>query len=87
MASCFVRVHMVVDLPSQIELNKGDHSMLLKEGCGEIWCCQVQDSQTRLEEAMTEAPALDACQLIRGTNTGMWLTILPSAVNGTVMGD
>ena len=44
MASCFVRVHMVVDLPSQTELNKGDHYMLLQEGCGEIWCCLVCES-------------------------------------------
>ena len=40
-----------------------------------------------LGEAMTAAPTLDVCQLRRGTNTGAWLTMLPSTVNGKELGD
>ena len=36
---------------------------------------------------MAESPALDTCQLRQVTKTGAWLSMLPSTVNRTEMGD
>ena len=33
------------------------------------------------------SPALDDCLLRQGTKTGAWLTVLPSTVNETYLGD
>ena len=57
--------------------------MLLRDDLGEIRRCHVQDAQMVPEEAMTTAPALDACRMRRGTNIRAWLTVFPSTVNGT----
>ena len=54
---------------------------------GEIRCQHVQDAQIALEDYMAESPVSDACQMRQGTNTGLWLTVLPFTVNGTELGD
>ena len=36
---------------------------------------------------MEAAPALDTRQLRWGTKLGAWITMLPSTVNGTYLGD
>ena len=60
--------------------------MLLWEGRGEIWLCNVKNAQAVMEEAMVSAPALEACQVGWGTKTGARITVLPSTVNGTDRG-
>ena len=47
----------------------------------------MHNKQAALEEAVASAPILEAHQLRRLTMTGAWLTILPSKLNGTEMGD
>ena len=49
-------------------------------GSGAVTC--RMDVQTALEEAMEESPALDACELRRGNNMEVWITVFPSTVNG-----
>ena len=43
--------------------------------------------KTALKEAMVLSHALDACQMRQGTKTGAWITVFPSTVNVTDMGD
>ena len=49
-----------------------------------------QQGQRRAEESLTAAlegtPVLHTRRLQRATNTGAWLTVQPSTVNGTEMG-
>ena len=40
-----------------------------------------------LEKTMSKFPALEACRLHCGTNTGTWLPVRPSIVNGKDQGD
>ena len=61
--------------------------MLMFEGRGDTRCCHMQDSQTALEEAMKESPALDSRRLRWGAKTGDWLAMLMCMVNGMNMWD
>ena len=63
-----------------------DHAMILREGQGYVWQQNVQDAQTSMEEAMAAAPALDSCQLRKGTKTWDWITTLLSMENGMEIG-
>ena len=36
---------------------------------------------------MSEVPGMESCQLIRGTKTGAWITVLSYTVNGTDFGN
>ena len=43
-------------------------------------------SEEALEETLAGAPAQVACRLRRVKNTGAWLMVQPSIVNGTELG-
>ena len=54
---------------------------------GVIRRCNMQDTQMALEEAMAASLAFDARLMRQGTKTGAWITVLPSMVTGTDLGD
>ena len=44
-------------------------------------------AEAMLTAALEGAPVLQARQMRRAAKTGAWLTVLPSTVNGTELGD
>ena len=64
MSSCVVTGHLAAVLRERIEFKTEYHSMLLREGQGEIRRCHMQDANTVLEKAMSEAPTLNERRLI-----------------------
>ena len=60
--------------------------MILREKRGKILCRNVQNSQAELDKYMSAAPDMEARLLKRGTKMELWLTMLPSTVNGTELG-
>ena len=69
-----------------MEFRTVDHSACLREGRTAV----QRRGQRRKEEALTAAlegpPILHARELQRATNTGAWLTVQSSTVNGTDLG-
>ena len=61
--------------------------MLLKEGSSKIRRCNVQNILVVLEESMVKAPDVSSRRLQQGTNTGAWLSVPPSTVNGMELED
>ena len=85
-ASCVITGHLVVALRGQVEFQTADHSACLREGRTVV----RRRGQIREEEALTAAlegaPVLHTRLLQRAENTGAWLKMLPSTVNGTKLG-
>ena len=85
-ASCVITGHLVAALRGQVEFRTADHSAFLQEGwmavrgCGQIW------AEEALTAALEGAPVLHARHLQRAANTGAWLTVQTSTVNGTDLG-
>ena len=69
-----------------MEFRAADHLACLREG----WTAVGRRGQIRAEEALTAALegalVLHARRLQQAKNTGAWLTVQPSTVNGTEMG-
>ena len=86
MASCVVTGHLVAGLRGQEEFRTADHYACLQE----VRMAVRKQSVLLAEEALTEillgSPVHGACRLQRATNTGEWLTLQPSTVNGTELG-
>ena len=75
------------DIRGWTEFKTRDQTMLMCYGRGEIRRRNVQDTQMALEEAMAASLVFDARLMRQGTKTGAWITVLPSMVNGTDLGD
>ena len=76
----------VVQFSEAVRVPDSNHSACLQEGQTAV----QQQSEQRAEEALTATipgdPFQGTCRLRQVTNTGDWLTIQPSTVNGTELG-
>ena len=61
--------------------------MIIKEGHGEIRIYGMHNSQVDLDGSMSKVPALSSCHLRHSINTGAWLLMPTSTVNGKKLGD
>ena len=59
----------------------------MREGRRDIQSRNVQNAHAVLEEVISDAPALEACQLKGATKAGACLTMLPFMLNGKEFGD
>ena len=79
--------NLVAALRGQVEFRTADHSACLQEGQTAVW----RRGQRRAEEALTAtlegALVLHAHRLQRATKTGAWMTVQPSTVNETELGE
>ena len=86
-ASCVITGHLVAALRGQVKFLTADHSACLRKGRTDL----RRRGQIQLEEALTakleEAPVLHARRLQRAAKNGAWLTVKPSTVNRTDLGD
>ena len=85
-ASCVITGHLVAALRGQAAFRTANHTACLRGGRLSV----RHRGEQRAEEASTAAlegvPVLQARQMLRAANTGAWLTVLPSTVNGTDLG-
>ena len=86
MASCYITEHIVSALQVRTELWTRYHALLLREGRGDIWCRNVQNAHTDMEEAMYNAPDIVAHRLQRGIKTVAWLSVPLSTANDKDLG-
>ena len=85
-ASCVITGHLVAALWGQVEFWTADHSACLQEGRTEVWRRGHWQAEEDMMTALEGAPVLHARRLQRATNTGAWLIVQPSTVNGTELG-
>ena len=65
-----------------MEFRTADHSSCSQEGRTVVRWRSTQQAEEELSATITGAPVQGACHLRRATNTGAWLTVQPSTVNG-----
>ena len=85
-ASCVVTGHLVVDLRGTAKFRSDDHALLMREGREEIRRRYTEESKIFLEEAWAAASKPYAQQMGRIHQTGAWMLVLPSPVNGAELG-
>ena len=86
-ASYVITGYSVAALRGQVEFRTADHSACLREGRTTVRRRGQSWSEEALMAALEGAPVLHACCMQRAANTGAWLTVLTSTVNGTELGD
>ena len=68
------------------EFRSGNHAPLMGEGRENIRWRHGEEAENDLREAKATASKLDARRLRKIQQTGKWLLVLPSTVNGTELG-
>ena len=68
-ASCVITRYLVAALRGRTYFKRGYHTLILREGHGDIRIRKTNDAKMALEEALADATALDDHQLRRGTKT------------------
>jgi hypothetical protein len=82
-ASTLVCGHLVAALRGRQEFRSADHAATMSHGKAEIRKQNVEESEASLTAILTSLPADKSRTIGRGRETGAWLSILPSTVNGT----
>ena len=77
---------LVTMLCRTAKLRSGDHALLMGEVREEIQRRHAEAAETVLGDAQFAASKPDAQRLGRTQWTGAWLLVIPSTVNGTVLG-
>ena len=83
-ASCVITGHLVADLRGQVAFPTADHTACLRGGRLAVPRRGEQRAEAALTAAVEGGPVQQARHMQRTAKTGAWLTVLPSAVNGTV---
>jgi hypothetical protein len=66
-----------------IQFRSSDHVSTIREAVVKIQERKLQDNDIKLE-LLASRLSCDKCRtILRGKETGQWLTVMPSAVNGT----
>ena len=86
-ASCFLTGHLISALRVQTTFRTADHTACLRLGRLAVRHRGVQRVEAVLTAALEGAPVLQARQMRQTANTRAWLTVLPSTINGTELGD
>ena len=86
MASCDITGHLVAALRGQEEFQTVNHSAYLQELIAEVRKQGVLQAEEALAETLKVPPVQDAYLFQRAKNTGAWLTVQPSTVNGMKLG-
>ena len=81
--SCVITGHLVAVIRGTAEFRSGYHSLLMGEGWAEIQRQHAEAAEISLGEAQAAASKLDARRMGRIQRTGVWMSVLPSIVNGT----
>ena len=84
--SCVITRHLVAALRGQVEFRTADHLARLQDGWTAIFRRGQQQAGESLTATLEGARILHAHRLQRATQTGDWLTVQPSTVNGTNLG-
>ena len=80
--SCVITGHLVVALRGKEEFRTADHLACLGEGRTAVRKRSVLLAEEALAKTIAGGAFQGARQLQRATNTGAWLTVQPSTVNG-----
>ena len=84
--SCVITGHLVAALRGQKEFRVAYHSTCLREGSTALGKRSVLLAEEDLAETLAGCVVQGAHQLQRAPNTGAWLTVQPSTINGTELG-
>ena len=85
-ASYVITGHLVASLRGQVEFRTADHLACCRESWAAVWRWNQQRADEAMATTIARSPVQGARQLRRVTNTGAWLTVQPSTVNGTELG-
>ena len=86
-ASCVTTGHLVSALRGQVPFRTAYHASCLQDGRAAVRRQNIAKVVASLETTIARAPAVVTRQLRRATKTGAWLTVQPSTVNGTELGE
>ena len=86
-ASCVITGHLVAELRGQVEFRMADNSACLREVQTAVWWRIQQRAEAALAAKIARAPVQGAHRLRWAKKTGAWLTVQPSIVNGTELGE
>ena len=81
-ASCVITVPLITALRGTAEFSSIGHAFLMGEGREEIQRQHAEEADTTLLEERAAVSKPDAQRLGRIHQTGAWLSVLPSNVNG-----
>ena len=85
-ASYVITGHLMPALRGQVPFRTADHAACLRDGRAAVRRQNAAKAVPSLETTIARAPEVVTRRLIRATNTGAWLTVQPSTVNGTELG-
>ena len=85
--SCVITGHLVAALRVQVVLRTADHSACLQVGRIAVQQRVVKRAEEAVTAALEGGAVLQAHYMRRAAKTGAWLTVLPSTVNGSELGD
>ncbi len=75
--------HLVAAIRGRVEFRSADHQQIRSAGIKEMKKRQLENSKESLDAILTAQPARRSQTIRRGEQTGAWLSVLPSTVNGT----
>ena len=81
-ASCVITGNLVSELRGQVTFRTADHAACLRDERAEVLWKSVAKAMASLEATIAGAPKVFTCRLQRVMNTGAWLMVQPSTVNG-----
>jgi hypothetical protein len=82
-ASTLVCGHLVAALRGNTEFRSADHASIMAQGKAEIRKRSKEAYGKYMETILATVPAGTSRTIRRGTETGAWLSVLPSTVSGT----
>ena len=85
LASTLMNSHLLASLRGSVTFRSADHAYVTKENRAELKLRRSQECESelkRLSQTMTPAKCRT---LMQGNKTGQWLSILPTAVNSTIL--
>ena len=85
-ASCVIKRHLVPELHMTAEFRSVDHDLLMVDGRDKICWQHAEDAETALGQAWDTTSMEDARRMGRITQTGAWMSVLPSTVHGKKLG-
>ena len=84
--SCVIKVHLVAVLHRTAEFRSGYDDLLMGEIRDEILRRIAEDAEMALEESQASESTEDTRRMGKIMRTGVWMSVLPSTVNGTELG-
>jgi hypothetical protein len=83
-ASTVICGHLIVVIWGQEVFWLADHSAIMAAGKAETRACHLSEFQDKLDLILNNLPSNGRSRTIkRGEQTGAWLYVLPSTINGT----